>query len=150
MVLFFLKETAMPQTATVQKERLPRKSGWSPERRARQAVRIRLWAPWARSTGPKTAAGKMKSAANSYKHGERAHARRLMSKALLAQSRFMRGVNLYIRARRLNTANELLASWSRQLRIEGLLAAFLLKTALADSISEADLWKTRPQFHQKR
>ena len=32
--------------------------GWPPERRARQAERIRLWRPWCESTGPKTDIGK--------------------------------------------------------------------------------------------
>lgn len=38
--------------------------GWTPERRARQAEAIRTWRPWDRSTGPRTAEGKAKSAAN--------------------------------------------------------------------------------------
>ena len=33
-------------------------NGWTPERRARQAERIKQWRPWNRSTGPKTTEGK--------------------------------------------------------------------------------------------
>ena len=50
------------------------KSGWSPERRARQAALIRSWAPWRRSTGPKTEAGKARCSMNALKHGFRSRA----------------------------------------------------------------------------
>ena len=46
-----------------------RRKGWTPERRARQAALIRRWAPWRRSTGPKTEAGKARCAANPIRHG---------------------------------------------------------------------------------
>jgi hypothetical protein len=39
-------------------------SGWTTERRARQAALIRTWQPWAQSTGPRTAEGKAQAAAN--------------------------------------------------------------------------------------
>ena len=42
---------------------------WTPERRARQAELIRTWQPWARSTGPRTAAGKAKASRNAWKGG---------------------------------------------------------------------------------
>jgi hypothetical protein len=48
-----------------------RPKSWSPERRARQAKRIREWQPWRRSTGPRTDAGKTRSAGNALKHGLR-------------------------------------------------------------------------------
>ena len=44
---------------------------WTPEARQRQAQAIRLWTPWIRSTGPKTTAGKMRSARNALKGGVR-------------------------------------------------------------------------------
>ena len=54
-------------------------AGWSPERRARQAVLIRRWAPWRHSTGPKTEVGKARCARNALRHGgrSRAHIREL-------------------------------------------------------------------------
>lgn len=51
------------------------RKGWSSERRARQAALIRAWAPWRRSTGPKTAAGKTSCAMNALKHGRRSQAK---------------------------------------------------------------------------
>src|SRR4029450_5158301 len=48
-----------------------RAKGWTPERRARQAALIRTWRPWRRSTGPKTEAGRARSAQNAQKHGFR-------------------------------------------------------------------------------
>lgn len=42
-------------------------NGWTPERRARQAERIRTWQPWKKSTGPRTSAGKRKAAKNAMK-----------------------------------------------------------------------------------
>ena len=33
-------------------------NGWTDERRAKQAAAIHRWAPWTKSTGPRTAAGK--------------------------------------------------------------------------------------------
>ena len=51
--------------------RRPKKAEWSPERRARQAELIRALKPWEKSTGPRTAAGKARVAANALKHGFR-------------------------------------------------------------------------------
>lgn len=39
-------------------------NGWTPERRAKQAALIRTWAPWDKSTGPKTKEGKAAVAQN--------------------------------------------------------------------------------------
>lgn len=49
----------------------PKPGGWTPERRARHAEAIRKWAPWKKSTGPKTALGKARSSQNAWKHGKR-------------------------------------------------------------------------------
>ena len=40
------------------------RAGWTPERRARHAEKIRAWKPWEKSTGPRTAAGKAVSSRN--------------------------------------------------------------------------------------
>lgn len=40
------------------------KSAWTAERRAKQAVAIHRWKPWANSTGPKSEEGKQRSARN--------------------------------------------------------------------------------------
>lgn len=42
-------------------------STWTAERRARQAMLIRTWQPWTKSTGPRTPEGKAKSSRNAYK-----------------------------------------------------------------------------------
>ncbi|MDR5801593.1 hypothetical protein [Caballeronia sp. LZ001] len=44
-------------------------NGWTEARRAKQAEAIRRWKPWERSTGPQTAAGKIRSAQNALTHG---------------------------------------------------------------------------------
>jgi hypothetical protein len=48
--------------------------GWSPERRAKQAELILSSKPWLKSTGPRTEAGKARSASNALKHGFRSRA----------------------------------------------------------------------------
>jgi hypothetical protein len=44
-------------------------NGWTPERRARQAALIHTWKPWERSTGPRSAEGKARTARNGFKGG---------------------------------------------------------------------------------
>jgi hypothetical protein len=57
---------------------------WSPEQRAAAAVAIRAWAPWTRSSGPKSVEGKARVAMNSLKHGKRSERQRALSMALTA------------------------------------------------------------------
>ena len=45
-------------------------TGWTQERRARQAEMIKKWKPWEKATGPKTENGKARSSNNAYKGGE--------------------------------------------------------------------------------
>ena len=45
------------------------KSGWTLERRQRQAELIQRWQPWKQSTGAKTAEGRDVSRMNALKHG---------------------------------------------------------------------------------
>ena len=63
------RKPAAPRT-----KRSPNRAEWSPERRAKQAERIRANQPWLKSTGPRTDAGKARSAANAGKYGFRSEA----------------------------------------------------------------------------
>jgi len=64
-------------------------NGWTPERRKRQAELIRQWAPWAKSTGPKSQEGKAAVARNSWRGGHRQQLREL-SKMVNAEIRHAR------------------------------------------------------------
>ncbi len=88
-----------------------RPKGWTPERRARQAARIREWQPWRRSTGPRSEAGKAQSAMNALKHGGR-------SRAHIMQLRRVRYV-LRLAARNI----AILRTHIRVMRLEQTLAA---------------------------
>jgi len=50
---------------------------WTLEQRQRQAELIRQWAPWAKSTGPKSPEGKAAVARNSWRGGYRQQLREL-------------------------------------------------------------------------
>ena len=52
-------------------------SGWSLERRAKQAELIKQWKPWKQSTGPKSIEGKERVAANAWRGGHRQQLREL-------------------------------------------------------------------------
>lgn len=69
-------------------------SAWSAERRAAQAERIRIQKPWRHSTGPRSAAGKIRVAQNAYKHGGRCATMRRLTAALARQARYIRDVKL--------------------------------------------------------
>ena len=58
-------------------------SGWTAERKARQAALIRTWRPWEQSTGPRTAQGKAQAASN----GRESHG---LTPEILAQRSKMR------------------------------------------------------------
>ena len=61
-------------------------SGWTTERRMKQAEAIQRWRPWERSTGPKSSDGKAVCAQNGYKGGQRP-ALRAVARALRAQAK---------------------------------------------------------------
>lgn len=107
-----------------------RTTGWSPERRAKHAASIKLWAPWAKSTGPRTAGGKQRSAQNAYKHGGYAAPMKSVKAALWRQSRFVRSVHQLCRLKRAKVANELLNRYELALQKEGFLATLQLISAL--------------------
>lgn len=70
-------------------------SGWSPERRAKQAEAIRRWKPWLQSTGPKSASGKARASRNAYKGGHwqlLRQLRKILSAALRDQRVDLRSV----------------------------------------------------------
>ena len=46
-------------------------SGWTSERKAKQAAAIQRWKPWAHSTGPKSSEGRAKVSRNGWKGGVR-------------------------------------------------------------------------------
>lgn len=65
-------------------------SGWTPERKARQAELMRHWKPWERSTGPKTEAGKEVSKMNGWKHGRRSSETIELDRTLSSMTRQLR------------------------------------------------------------
>ena len=52
-------------------------SSWTPERRARQSELMKQLKPWERSTGPKSALGKVRSSRNAWQGGVRPQLREL-------------------------------------------------------------------------
>lgn len=66
------------------------KNDWSTEDRLRQAEIIRQRAPWKRSTGPKSAAGKAKVAQNPVKHGLRGGIYRQAADLLAKQNKLLK------------------------------------------------------------
>lgn len=52
-------------------------TGWSMERRRRQAELILTWRPWEQSTGPRTEAGKQTVSRNAWRGGQRERLRDL-------------------------------------------------------------------------
>lgn len=61
-------------------------NGWTMERRKRQAELIRKWSPWAKSTGPRSPAGKAAVSRNAWRGGHRQQLREL-SKLVNAEIR---------------------------------------------------------------
>jgi hypothetical protein len=95
------------------------KKGWTPERRAKQSEAIRKWKPWARSTGPKTAPGKARSAANANVRWAPTTPDRMVRYALRRHSRFLQNLNDYLRFSKKFPSCELLKPWAATLYRQG-------------------------------
>lgn len=67
--------------------------GWTPERRMRQAERIRHWKPWEHSTGAKSQEGKAIVSQNALKHGHYSTELAELRKALKAHSKLLRDLS---------------------------------------------------------
>ena len=83
-------------------------AGWTPERRARHAAAIRRWAPWTKSTGPKTAAGKARSSRNAAKPHLKSSPDRLLQSALKRQKRYLADIARFLDLQKKSCKNELL------------------------------------------
>ncbi len=92
--------------ACARRKRRPK--GWTLERRAQQAARIREGQPWRRSTGPRSDPGKARSAMNALKHGGRSRAHimqmRRVRYALRLAARNIAILRTHIRVTRLEHA----------------------------------------------
>jgi len=66
--------------------------GWPPARRKAQAQRIRAQKPWLHATGPRTEAGKARTARNAYRHGFRSADYRHLCALLRSQKNFIKQV----------------------------------------------------------
>ena len=118
-----------------------RPKGWTPERRARQAALIRLWQPEQHATGPRSEAGKARSAMNALKHGGR-------SRAHIMQMRRVRNV-LRLAARNI----AILRTHIRVTRLEHALAAAPQTPATISKLAAlrgvlAALTSTVPRTHR--
>ncbi len=94
----------------------PRKSGWSPERRAKQSASIKRWHPWSKSTGPRTAAGKARAAQNAAKPWLKHDPGRKLEEALRAHTRYLADINRYLALQKNGFKNELLKKHLKNLR----------------------------------
>lgn len=78
---------------------VPKRRGrkWTPEQKAAQAVKIKEWAPWKSSTGPKSKAGKACAARNSLQHGLRGAKGRKLFEALVLHQAYLKFVQMSYR-----------------------------------------------------
>lgn len=62
---------------------------WTQKERQKQADAIKKWRPWDKATGPKTAAGKEKSAMNAFTHGLDSREGEALRRALKEQQQLL-------------------------------------------------------------
>jgi FkbM family methyltransferase len=73
-------------------------SGWTDERRARQAAMMRDRKPWLRSTGPRSVQGKARSSQNALKHGARGAEIKAIRRSLRESRAFLTFIRDTLRA----------------------------------------------------
>jgi hypothetical protein len=89
---------------------------WTPAEKSRHAAvmreKIKNWAPWAQSTGPKTQRGKTRSSRNALKHGMRSKGARRLTSLFERHRIFLRTVYQTLKHHR-KTTNELIKQQGR-------------------------------------
>lgn len=68
--------------------------GWTPEKRAAAAARMKQHKPWLKTTGPRTEGGKAAIRNNALKHGRDSAACRRLLDALKAQENWLKTLDL--------------------------------------------------------
>jgi hypothetical protein len=106
---------------------------WTKPKRAQKAVEIQTYRPWTKSSGPKTAAGKLRSGGNADQGGR---ARKPMLMALASQKRFIQAVERLARAR--NRGETIPAEHYMAVTRMGQAASRALNLALAESLGIPD------------
>jgi len=83
---------------------------WTEEQKQKQREAIRRWAPWTKSTGPLTEAGKRTSSQNAVKHGMYSRTWREIRSYLYQQRRYRRAIERQIKSLRKRKATNKLLS----------------------------------------
>lgn len=102
--------------ATAQTTQSPQSRGWNDERREKHAAAIRRWKPWAKSTGPRSAAGKARTAQNAAKPWLKRGPDYQMKQALRDHSRYLTDLNRFITLQKSAQKNELLKKYLKNYR----------------------------------
>lgn len=67
-------------------------TGWTPEKRAQAAKRMKQQKPWLKTKGPTSAEGKKVASQNAYKHGFRSEDYKSLCALLRAQKEFVQTI----------------------------------------------------------
>ena len=84
---------------------------WTEDAKQKQRDAIKRWAPWTKSSGPKTSLGKSRSSLNAVKHGMRSIQGKRLLKLFSRQRQFIRSIYSSLGVRKKST-NELLRTMS--------------------------------------